>query len=172
MLAIEYWDVEPDIMVMAKGLADGFPLSAFTARSEIADSFKPGDHLSTFGGNPISCAAGLANIEFLEENQIPKQAEEKGNYLMDRLSGLARKHTVIGDIRGRGLMVGIELVEDRSTRAPSSSGANIQDQCLEEGILIGVGGIYGNILRIQPPLVIENEELDAVVDCLDRVLPS
>ena len=172
MLAIEYWDVEPDIMVMAKGLADGFPLSAFTARSEIADSFKPGDHLSTFGGNPISCAAGLANIEFLEENQIPKQAEEKGNYLMDRLNSLARKHTVIGDIRGRGLMVGIELVEDRSTRAPSSSGANIQDQCLEEGILIGVGGIYGNILRIQPPLVIENEELDAVVDCLDRVLPS
>jgi len=171
MLAIEYWDVKPDIMVMAKGLADGFPLSAFIARSEIADSFRPGDHLSTFGGNPICCAAGLANIEFLEKNHIPKQAEEKGNYLMDRLDGLARKHAVIGDVRGKGLMVGIELVEDRSTKVPSGLGSQIQDECLEAGILIGVGGIYGNILRIQPPLVIEEEELDVVVDCLDRVLP-
>jgi 4-aminobutyrate aminotransferase/(S)-3-amino-2-methylpropionate transaminase len=172
MLAIEHWDVEPDIMVMAKGLADGFPLSAFTTRSEIADSFKPGDHLSTFGGNPISCAAGLANIKFLEKNHIPEAAREKGAYLMDRLNALAREHTIIGDIRGKGLMVGIELVEDRFSKTPSDLGGKIQDECLKEGILIGVGGIYGNILRIQPPLVIEKEELDAVVDCLDRVLPS
>ncbi|MFC1714871.1 aspartate aminotransferase family protein [Candidatus Poribacteria bacterium] len=171
MLAIEDWDVEPDIMVMAKGLADGFPLSAFIARDEIADSFKPGDHLSTFGGNPISCAAGLANIEFLEKNNLSKQAAEKGTYLMDKLNALAQKHSIIGDVRGKGLMVGTELVEDRSTKEPSSSGGSIQAKCLEAGILMGVGGIYGNILRIQPPLVIEKEELDTVVDCLDGVLP-
>jgi len=171
MLAIEYWDVEPDIMVMAKGLAGGFPLSAFIARSEIADSFKPGDHLSTFGGSPISCAAGLANIEFLEKNRVPEEAAEKGAYLMDRLKGLARGHAIIGDVRGKGLMVGIELVEDRNTRVPSSLGGSIQEECRKAGILIGVGGIYGNILRIQPPLVIKKEELDTVVAHLDRILP-
>jgi 4-aminobutyrate aminotransferase len=167
MFGIEHYGVEPDIMVMAKGIADGFPLSAFIAREEVADSFKPGDHLSTFGGNPVSCAASLANIEFMVKNDLASQAVDKGEFLHRELRKLAEQHNLIGEIRGKGLMVGIELVRD-GQKTPADTEANrIRDFCRENGLLPGLGGIYGNVLRIQPPLVITEEELLEVVQILD-----
>ena len=111
MFAIEHYGVEPDIMTMAKGIADGWPLSAFTARAEIADAFQVGDHLSTFGGNPVSCAAALANIEFLQSGVIEASAK-KGADLKARFEALAKTQPLIGDVRGKGLMIGVELIAD------------------------------------------------------------
>jgi 4-aminobutyrate aminotransferase / (S)-3-amino-2-methylpropionate transaminase / 5-aminovalerate transaminase len=172
MFAIEHYGVEPDIMVMAKGIADGFPLSAFIAREEVADSFMPGDHLSTFGGNPVSCAAGLANIAVFEEKKLADQALEKGNYLKSRLATLQKAHGLIGEVRGKGLMIGIELISDRNKTPAAAKGSYITDFCLEKGVLVGLGGIFGNILRIQPPLIISEEQLDRVVKILDEALRS
>jgi 4-aminobutyrate aminotransferase/(S)-3-amino-2-methylpropionate transaminase len=170
MFGIEHYKVEPDIMVMAKGIADGFPLSAFIAREEIADSFKPGDHLSTFGGNPVSCAAGLANIEFFEEQKLVDQALHKGEYLKSRLEPLKAKYPLIGEIRGKGLMLGIELVRDKQKTPANTEGSKIRDFCCENGLLIGLGGTYGNVARIQPPLVISKDQLDHVVKLFDLAL--
>lgn len=170
MFGIEHYRVEPDIMVMAKGIANGFPLSAFIAREEIADSFKPGDHLSTFGGNPVSCAAGLANIEFFEEQKLADQALDKGEYLRSRLEPLKAKYPLIGEIRGKGLMIGIELVRDKQKTPANTEGGRIRDFCCEKGVLIGLGGTFGNVARIQPPLVISRDQLDHAVDLFEKAL--
>ncbi len=166
MFAVEHEGVEPDIIVMAKGIADGWPLSAFTTRPEIADAFQPGDHLSTFGGNPVSCAAALANIEVLEGGVVAASAA-KGAALQARLEDLADSQPLIGEVRGRGLMIGVELVTDRATKAPAGAAAAfVRQYCLEHGVLIGVGGNAGNVLRVQPPLVIEDAQLERVAGVL------
>jgi 4-aminobutyrate aminotransferase / (S)-3-amino-2-methylpropionate transaminase / 5-aminovalerate transaminase len=170
MFAIEHYGVEPDIIVTAKGIADGFPLAAFTTRDEIAASFKPGDHLSTFGGNPVSCAASLANIEFMAEERLCEQAAEKGVYLMDRLNKLKRGTPMIGEVRGLGLMVGIELVSDEKRTPATAETEAVRDHCLATGVLVGVGGVYGNVVRIQPPLVITRPQIDQAVDAITQAL--
>lgn len=171
MFAVEHFGVEPDIMVMAKGIADGFPLSATIARDEIADALKPGEHLSTFGGNPISCAASLANIGVMEDEQLPEESARKGDYVMGRLRELMDRHSLIGDIRGAGLMIGAELVTDRDSKEPASKqAAEVRRLCREAGVLIGVGGQAGNVLRIQPPLVITDQQLDHAIDTIDSAL--
>jgi 4-aminobutyrate aminotransferase len=170
MFGIEHYGVEPDIMAMAKGIADGFPLSAFIAREEVADSFKPGDHLSTFGGNPVSCAAALANIEFLEEQKLADEALEKGEFLKKELERLAKRFKLIGEIRGKGLMIGIELVRESQKTPANTEGNKIRDFCRENGLLLGLGGVYGNVLRVQPPLVISEDQLKEVVNILDSAL--
>jgi 4-aminobutyrate aminotransferase / (S)-3-amino-2-methylpropionate transaminase / 5-aminovalerate transaminase len=170
MFGIEHYGVEPDIMAMAKGIADGFPLSGFIAREEIADAFKPGDHLSTFGGNPVSCAAGLANIEFLEEQKLADQALKKGEFLRAQLESMKAKHKKIGEIRGKGLMIGIELVRDKERTPANTEGSQVRDFCCEKGLLLGLGGVYGNVLRIQPPLVISKEQMERVLSILDQAL--
>ncbi len=171
MLAIEHYGVVPDIVVTAKGIADGFPLSAFTMREEIAAAFTPGDHLSTFGGNPISCAAALANIEIFRKEGLAEAAERKGRNLLERLRGMADRHPLIGEVRGLGLMIGIELVADRTRKTPAAAAAaRVQDLMFEDGFLLGVGGFYGNVLRIQPPLVIGEKEIDRTLAALDKAL--
>lgn len=166
--AIEHYGVEPDIMTMAKGIADGFPLSAFITRDEIAKSFKPGNHLSTFGGNPVSCAAALANIDFLLGENIPKQANDKGKKFKSKLRNeLAKKHNLIGDVRGKGLMIGIELVKDKEKTPAPEEASKIREICRENNLLIGVGGVYENVLRLQPPLVILEEQLEKALEVLD-----
>lgn len=167
MFGIEHYRVEPDIIAMAKGIANGFPLSGFIAREEIADSFKPGDHLSTFGGNPVSCAASLANIQFMLENHLADQALEKGEFLKKELAELAKRYKLIGEIRGKGLMIGIELVRDSQKTPANTEGNKIRDICLQLGLLLGIGGIFGNVLRIQPPIVISKEQLGEFIKILD-----
>lgn len=173
MFAIERYGVEPDIMAMAKGIASGFPLGAFIAPPEIADSFQPGEHLSTFGGNPVACAAGDATVAVLLDEDLPGRADVLGAHTMGRLREMAERHTAIGDIRGLGLMIGVELVRDRETREPAADlAARVRAGCREQGVLIGVGGPLGNVLRIQPPLVIEQAQLDEALITLDTVLLS
>ncbi len=171
MFAIDHYDVEPDIMVMAKGIANGLPLSCFIARDEIADAFQPGDHLSTFGGNPVSCAASLANIKFMQENQIAQEAAQKGEKLQSAIQEIQPRQFAVGEIRGKGLMVGIEIVKDVQSKIPASAeAAKIRAALREKGVLIGVGGAFANVLRIQPPLTISEDELSLVVDRLKEVL--
>ena len=160
MFACEYYGVEPDILVTAKGIADGFPLSAFTARAEIAAAYKPGDHLSTFGGNPVSCAAALANIEYMQKEDLPGRATELGNYAMGKLRELQKQNPLIGDVRGLGLMIGVELIRDEKKTPASSEAEAIRDGLLKEGVLVGVGGVYGNVIRFQPALVITRQQID------------
>ncbi len=171
MFAIEHFGVEPDILVMAKGIADGFPLSATTARAEIADSFQPGEHLSTFGGNPVSCAAALANIDVMLSEDLPGQAATKGNQVMAQLREMASEHDLIGDVRGLGLMIGVELVTDRTKKTPAKAQAGaLRAFSREAGVLIGVGGQEGNVLRIQPPLTISESELERTLDVIGQGL--
>jgi 4-aminobutyrate aminotransferase len=165
---IEHYGVEPDIMAMAKGIADGFPLGGFIAREEIADSFRPGDHLSTFGGNPVSCAAALANIEFLDEQNLANEVRMKGDFIKGQLDHLTVKHKLIGEVRGKGLMIGIELIRDQQKTPAHIESDKIRDFCREKGLLIGLGGIYGNVLRIQPPLVISQEQIENILRILDQ----
>ena len=173
MFAIDHFGVEPDIMVMAKGIADGFPLSATIARPEIADSLKPGEHLSTFGGNPISCAAAIANIDVMLEEDLAGESARKGARTLGNLRELAADYDLIGDVRGLGLMIGVELVTDKKTKTPAKAqAAAIRKYCREHGVLIGVGGQAGNVVRFQPPLTISDNDLDTAVETLDAALKS
>jgi 4-aminobutyrate aminotransferase/(S)-3-amino-2-methylpropionate transaminase len=170
MFAYEHYGVDPDILVTAKGIADGFPLSAFTTRPEIAAAFKPGDHLSTFGGNPVSCAAALANIEFMQKENLPARAAETGHYAMSKLRDLQRQNPIIGDIRGLGLMIGVELVKDEKLTPATAEAEAIRDALLKSGVLVGVGGVYGNVIRFQPPLIITRQQVDKAISAFAAAL--
>ena len=172
MFAIEHYGVEPDILVTAKGIADGFPLGAFTTRDEIAAAFQPGDHLSTFGGNPVSCAAALANIEYMQREDLPGQTEKKGKIFTDALSAMLKKFKTIGEVRGIGLMIGIELVADEQKTPAAAKAEQVRAICLHEGVLVGVGGVNGNVVRIQPPLIISEDEIAKVLAILERAIAS
>jgi len=168
LFATEHYGVTPDILVTAKGIADGFPLSAFTTRPEIAAAFTPGDHLSTFGGNPVSCAAALANIQVIEEEKLCQRSRESGAYAMERLKAMQKRTPLIGDVRGLGLMIGIELIRDAALTPAASEAEAVRDFCLRNGVLIGVGGVFGNVVRMQPPLVISRQQLDKALDVLEQ----
>jgi 4-aminobutyrate aminotransferase / (S)-3-amino-2-methylpropionate transaminase / 5-aminovalerate transaminase len=170
MFAVEHFGVVPDILVTAKGIADGFPLSAMTTRPEIAAAYKPGDHLSTFGGNPVSCAAALANIEFMQKENLCEHAAEMGEYAQTRFRDLQEQNTLIGDVRGLGLMIGIELVKEETLAPACAEAEAVRDRCLERGMLIGVGGKDGNVLRFQPPLVISKPQIDRAVEIFSAAL--
>lgn len=172
LFAIEHHEgVEPDIMALAKGIADGFPLGAFIAPQAIADSFMPGEHLSTFGGNPVSCAAALENIAVLQEEHLIERAAELGARALTELRRLQEQQPLIGDVRGQGLMIGIELVRDRATKTPAAEeAARVRTLCREQGVLIGVGGQFGNVLRLQPPLVISEEQLSQALSVVAEAL--
>lgn len=170
MFAIEYYGVEPDILVTAKGIADGFPLSAYTVRPEIADAYKPGDHLSTFGGSPVSCAAAIANIAFMQRENLPARAAETGNYAMAKLRELQSSNALIGDVRGAGLMIGVELIKDADKTPATAEAEALRDLCLKNGLLVGVGGVHGNVVRFQPPLVITKQQIDCAIGIFGEAL--
>jgi len=170
LFAIEHYGVEPDIMTTAKGIADGFPLGAFTATPEIGDAFTVGSHLSTFGGNPVSCAAALANIEVMFDEKLPEKAATRGAQLMAGLEKIKANNKLVGDVRGKGLMIGIELVKDAKKTPAAAEAAETRRRCREAGILVGVGGSLGNVVRLQPPLVISEEECARVLETFETVL--
>jgi 4-aminobutyrate aminotransferase len=170
MFGAEHYGVEPHIMALAKGIANGFPLSAFIAQEEIANAFQPGEHLTTFGGNPVSCAAALAAIEFIETHDLCRHATEKGEKFRQRFTLLKKDLPIVGDVRGKGLMIGIELVKDSSKTPAAGEAKTVRQKCLQNGLLIGVGGIFGNVLRIQPPLVISEKQLNKAGDILEKSL--
>jgi 4-aminobutyrate aminotransferase len=170
MFAIEHYGVVPDILVTAKGIADGFPLSAFTTRPEIAAAYKPGDHLSTFGGNPVSCAASLANIQFMQEEGLAARAEQTGEYAMRKLRELQKQNPMIGEVRGLGLMIGVELVRDEKLTPAGAEAEAVRDALLKQGVIVGVGGVYGNVVRFQPPLIVTKEQIDRAMAAFATVL--
>ena len=174
LFGVEYQgEIEPDIMALAKGIADGFPLGAFIAPQALADSFLPGEHLSTFGGNPVSCAAAIATIEVLHEEGLISHADELGAWAMAELRNLQERCALIGEVRGQGLMIGIELVRDPVTKEPAAAeAARVRALCREAGVLIGVGGQFGNVLRLQPPLVITREQLAHALQTVSQSLAA
>jgi 4-aminobutyrate aminotransferase-like enzyme len=166
MFGIEHWEVEPDIMVMAKGAANGAPVGITIAAPEVADALK-GSHLSTFGGNPVTATAVLATIDVIEKKNLVRNAEKMGNYLRGRLEELKDKFPAIGEVRGLGLIQGIEVVKGKKEPAPDLV-LELFERTREEGLLIGRGGLYGNVLRITPPLTVEEAEIEHAVRILDR----
>ncbi len=173
---VDHFEVTPDIVTQAKGIANGLPLGAFTATEEVANAFEAGDHLSTFGGNPVACAAALATIDELQDGVIDNAAEQ-GEWLPERLSELEAKYDVVGQTRGLGLMQGVELVDPSATGpqgiapAPDADLAkHVGKNLRERGIIVGVGGFHTNVMRIQPPLTISREQLERVVDALDAAI--
>lgn len=167
MFASEHFGLEPDIISIAKGIASGLPLGITAARSDVMD-WKPGAHASTFGGNPVSCAAALATIDVLKGGLV-KNAETVGNHLMDRLNALKDKYALIGDVRGRGLMIGVEFVRDRVTKERATSERDqIVQEMFKRGVLIlGAGR---NALRFAPPLVLSTDQADAILDVFEQAL--
>ena len=169
LFAIEHYNVEADLMTMAKGIANGFPISACIAKADIGDSFEIGDHLSTFGGNPVSAAAALANIDVIVRSKLSERAADKGRYIMKRLSEMKERYEIIGDVRGKGLMIGIELVKNRVNKTPAKDETGkIRDRVREKGLLIGSGGAKGSVLRIQPPLTIDEEQIEKTLNILEE----
>ena len=167
MFAIEHTGVQPDVVTMAKGIASGLPLGVATARAEIM-SWPPGTHASTFGGNPVACAASLATIRLLREGLV-RNAETVGAHLMAGVRGLMDRHPIVGDVRGRGLMIGIELVRDRETKERATAERDrVVRECFARGLL--VLGAGPNAIRLSPPLVLTREHADTAVAILDQAL--
>lgn len=169
MFASEHFNFVPDIMAIAKGIASGLPLGATVASGDLM-TWPPGAHASTFGGNPVAIAASLVTIELLE-NELVQNAAVMGEYLMAGLQELKQKHQMIGDVRGRGLMIGIELVKDRVTKAHAGAERDqVEIECFNRGVIIQGCGI--STIRLSPPLVIDREQCDFALKTLDEALSA
>lgn len=165
---IEHWDVEPDIMVMAKGIANGFPVGATITRAEIAASWK-GKTISTFGGNAVSMAAADATLQVMRREDVPQRSEARGQQLRAGLNALFNKFEWIGEVRGKGLMQGMELVHDRATKTPAPEKVKaLLEATKKEGLLVGVGGLDGQTIRIGPSMLITEDEMSEALQRLDR----
>lgn len=168
MFGIEHWGVEPDILTAAKGIANGSPVGVTVATTEIADSFT-GLTISTFGGNPVSMAAALATIQVIQEEELAKNAHEVGNYLKEGLLELQKKYPAIGDVRGKGLMLGCEFVKEGKEPDPQIV-VNLFEEMKKDNVLIGKGGLYGNVVRISPSLNVSTSEVDDFIKAMDNAL--
>ncbi|CAN5248901.1 aspartate aminotransferase family protein [soil metagenome] len=163
---IEQWNVEPDIMTSAKGMGNGVPIGWTIATPEVADKF-PGLTFATFGGNPVSTAAALAVIKVIEEEDLRKNAKVVGDYFREKLEELKEKYQIIGDVRGMGLMQGIELVKDRKTKEPAPEVVlSVFEETKKQGVLIGKGGLYGNVIRTGMMLNSTKDNVDELITAL------
>ena len=166
--AIEHTGVHPDIVCSAKGIASGMPLSAVITRADVMD-WVPGSHASTFGGNPVSIAASLATLDVIEREGLLRNSTEVGNYMLDRMKDWTKKHKIVGDVRGRGLMIGVEIVKDKQTKEYGAAERDrIVELAFDKGILfLGCGP---STIRIAPPLVVSRDEAEAAIDVLDECI--
>jgi 4-aminobutyrate aminotransferase-like enzyme len=165
---ISNWGVVPDLITMAKGLANGLPIGAYVTTDAIAQAGQK-QQINTFGGNPISTATALAVIETIEEEKLMDNARVVGAYLVEGLKDLQKSYPAIGDVRGKGLMLGIEIVGENKTPLPIET-ARIVEKIKDDGVVIGKGGIYGNVIRIKPPLIITRENVDTLLQSLRRTI--
>ncbi|TMS08290.1 Alanine--glyoxylate aminotransferase 2, mitochondrial [Larimichthys crocea] len=172
------YDVIPDMVTMAKGIGNGFPVGAVVTTPEIAASFGKAYHFNTFGGSPIACAVASSVLDTIKEDGLQQNSHNVGTYLLTEMAKLRDKYEIIGDVRGKGLQIGVEMVKDKASREPLSPEAmsEIFEDIKDMGVLIGKGGVYGQTFRIQPPMCITNEDVDfflavfnkAVHNYLDR----
>jgi alanine-glyoxylate transaminase/(R)-3-amino-2-methylpropionate-pyruvate transaminase len=171
-----FWGFEtqgviPDIVTMAKGIGNGCPLAAVVTTPEIAQVLASRIHFNTFGGNPVSMAQGRAVLRVIEKEGLQQNSLEIGQYLTDGFIKLQEKHAIIGEVRGKGLMLGVELVKDRATKEPATAEcAAIFEKCKDLGLLIGKGGLFGNTLRIKPPMCIHRADADFMLEVIDEAL--
>jgi len=171
-----YWGfqnfgVVPDIVTMAKGLGNGQTIAAVTTRADVARALTSRTHLNTFAGNPVSSAAALGVLEVIDEEGLQENVRVQGARLKAGLERLASTHRLVGDVRGKGLMLGVELVRDRGTREPAPQETlDVMESAKEHGLLVGKGGIAGNVLRIKPPMCITSADVDFALDVFDRAL--
>uniref|UniRef100_A0A453I557 Uncharacterized protein n=1 Tax=Aegilops tauschii subsp. strangulata TaxID=200361 RepID=A0A453I557_AEGTS len=171
-----FWGFEthgviPDIVTMAKGIGNGIPLGAVVTTPEIAQVLTRRSYFNTFGGNPLCTAGGLAVLKVLDRERLQENAFIVGAYLKDRLRGLQEKHQIIGDVRGTGFMLGVELVTDRQLKTPAKDEiCQAMEHMKDMGVLVGKGGFYGNVFRITPPLCFTKEDADFFVDVMDIAL--
>jgi acetylornithine/N-succinyldiaminopimelate aminotransferase len=161
MFCFKNFGIEPDVMTLAKSLGGGFPIGAMVAKKEIADVLQPGNHATTFGGSPLACAAALAVFDAIAKEKLLNQAVVMGSHLFKRLNDLKKKHSFIREVRGMGLMAGVELEKD---------GRGVYEECLRRKLLINC--TQGNVLRLMPPLVVKEKEIDRAVQILDEVLAA
>ncbi|XP_020710165.1 alanine--glyoxylate aminotransferase 2 homolog 1, mitochondrial [Athalia rosae] len=175
-----YWGfqghgVEPDIVTMGKGIGNGFPMGAVVTRPAIANTLKQALHFNTFGGNPIACSVGSAVLDIIEEEQLQENAFHVGTHLLERLGALQLYHpTVIGDVRGKGLMIGVELVCNPETREPLPPSQMIElfEEIKDMGVLVGKGGLHANVLRIKPPLCVTKADADFTVEVINKAIQN
>lgn len=167
------WGVVPDVVTMAKGIGNGAPLGACTTKPEIAAHMAKRLHFNTFGGNPVSMVQGLATLEIIDEERLQQRSKDVGGHLKNGLLQLAERHPMIGEVRGLGLMLGVELVKDRQTKEPASAEcAAVVEQAKTRGLLVGKGGLYGNVIRIKPPMCISKDDCDFLIAVLGECLES
>ncbi len=165
---IQHSNVNPDIITMAKGFGSGVPIGGFLTRPEYATEYAQTDAFVTFGGNPLMCAAAVAVIEIIQEEDYLTRATKLGETLKKRLQSLKEEHEIIGDVRGQGMMLGMELVRDQASKEPATEEMlHVMQACRQSGLLIGKGGIDGNVIRIQPPLELTQEQIENACEILD-----
>jgi len=172
LFGIENYGIQPDIITSAKGLGGGIlPIGAMIAKSSLADKHL-GPDFSTFGGNPLSCAAAIACLEVIEQEKLPQNAKYVGDYFVKRLKEIQAKSKILDGSEGLGLMIGMEVVTDKASRQPANDQivSNILNKMAEKGVLIGRGGLYYNRLRIEPPLCITEKEAEFAVTTLESVI--
>lgn len=174
MFAYEHYGVEPDLLCLGKGLGSGVPCSAVVGRSEIMDVLSPGEMSSTNGGNPLSCRAALAAIKIVEDEDLPANSARVGGQMMERLIQMQADHECLGDVRGQGLVIGLEIVEDKESKTPAPE---LTKRIIHEAYLRGLAmiapiGLHGNVIRIAPPLVITAEQAQAGLDILDQAFAA
>lgn len=170
MFAIEEYGVVPDIMTMSKALGNGIPIAAFSTTKEIAKSFTS-PSASTLGGNPVSCASAIGVLEYIKDHNLCENSKRLGGILYNKLTKLKENHSVISDIRGKGLMLGVELKDEKGQPSPSKTD-EVLEQLKEDGIILGKNGLYRNVLAFQPPLVITEEDIHFLIEKLDKALAN
>ena len=169
---IEQWEVTPDIITSAKGMANGSPVGVTMTRPEIAASFK-GLQISTFGGNPVTSVAAKATIDLIEEDRLMDNAHDVGGYYRQGLESLQEKHELVGEVRGMGLMQALELVKNRKSKEPApQETTQFMEECRKRGLLVGKGGLYGNVIRTSPPLNITRSDVDEAIRMMDEALSA
>jgi 4-aminobutyrate aminotransferase-like enzyme len=167
---IEQWEVTPDIITCAKSMGNGVPVGATITTAEIADKFQ-GLTISTFGGNPVTSVAARAVIEVIEEENLLENTYVVGGYLRAKLEELKEKYPLIGDVRGMGMMQALELVRDRASKEPAPiETTELMERARAKGLLIGKGGLYGNVIRLAPPMNISKVDVDEAMVLLDQSL--
>jgi alanine-glyoxylate transaminase/(R)-3-amino-2-methylpropionate-pyruvate transaminase len=173
-----YWgfetqDVIPDIVTMAKGIGNGCPMGAVVTTPKIAASLSQRVHFNTFGGNPVVCAQASAVLDVIDREKLQANSLKIGNRILAGLGQLREKHNIIGDVRGKGLLLGIELVKDRQSKEPAKEEcAQVMETCKEMGLLLGKGGLWGQTIRFSPPMCVNEQDADFLLEVLDRALSS